>query len=501
MPFSGPNDAELPANVKKLPENQRSKWVNIFNNTFKNCMSDSTGGGAGSEQKCETTAFKFANGSIKKELGMEEENEKCKHGIPSDKCIACLTGATSFEEVEKLEAVRKQQEAMAETSYIAEGLIGNVLSSEEISTEDKPGAIQKVMTGFVERVSKIASGVKEALTEKQPAKTEVGNFQILKALDGSLRWIGIPTNKWRDRDNPPQIIEEKAHLNFVEYLERTKDFPELLSWHTPGTRIGVADFADYSDGFLVMGGPIDKDKYAEAEKLVKKCQKEAVGMSHGFVYTYSDKEKEVIGEYRTWEVSHLPLSKAANVWTSIDILKKEVNQMFDPTKRKYLVGLHGEDIVASLESKTADLGKDLESAGIEFKDVVEVPQVNTEELVEAAVKAIVETDSFKAMVDGLTTLTDVMKELKDTDLPAILTRIEAVEGNAAEAKTKAEKTADELISGVMTARSAKFQASKDGVPPTVEEKKKETEETGISVPVIDPAMSEGFLGLRESVPA
>ncbi len=59
MPYTGPGDEKLPSNVKKLPAARRAKWVKIFNSTYGRCKAK---GGP----NCEATAFKFANGALKK---------------------------------------------------------------------------------------------------------------------------------------------------------------------------------------------------------------------------------------------------------------------------------------------------------------------------------------------------------------------------------------------------------------------------------------------------
>ncbi|MBU1067173.1 hypothetical protein KKE60_05270, partial [Patescibacteria group bacterium] len=423
MPYTGPDDPNLPSNVRNRPRPERVKWISIYDKTYTNCRNPNIGA-AGSVESCEKIAFRIANGSIKKEVGIVESKkaeettekdvvmERSSGPIPvvvveEPKDYRPFSGAESFEELEEWRQARDQQSAVDQTSYETRALIENVMDSEaDLAT--KPGKIRQIASGFQQRVANILTSMGKAIepeADKQVTKTEEGiefkasdyavvpdpekpstwklrlaekrsgdftvvqvaraitamqpsgfrgqrvqftgdqkkqavsrinsainktsgsddqkenlrrrlnavkamkdspMFQILKDKEGNMRWLGIPSNKWRDRDNPPQIIEEAAHKEFTEYLDNTKEYPVLLSWHTPGTRIGVADFADYSNGFLIMGGPIDKDKYAEAEKLAEKCQKEDIGMSHGFVYSYSDKEQEIIGKYRTWEVSHLP---------------------------------------------------------------------------------------------------------------------------------------------------------------------------------------------------
>jgi hypothetical protein len=54
MPYSGPNDASLPSNVKSQPEAKRAEWVAIFNRIYA--------------KYGETAAFRWANGSVKKQV-------------------------------------------------------------------------------------------------------------------------------------------------------------------------------------------------------------------------------------------------------------------------------------------------------------------------------------------------------------------------------------------------------------------------------------------------
>jgi len=67
MPYSGPEDKNLPSNVQALPVDLRKQWVAVWNSTYRNCMDPSKGGGAGREKDCEGAAFRFANGVTEKQ--------------------------------------------------------------------------------------------------------------------------------------------------------------------------------------------------------------------------------------------------------------------------------------------------------------------------------------------------------------------------------------------------------------------------------------------------
>jgi hypothetical protein len=137
VPYSGPSDDGLPANVKKLPENKRAQWVHVFNTTVNNCMSENKGGGAGTQQKCEAMAFRFANGVAKKEL--EEMEEKAGRMISAanaaklkaamGEIMAIMKAAGMMEEEESKDIADEPEVKMALAAYDQE--------KEEISLLDK----------------------------------------------------------------------------------------------------------------------------------------------------------------------------------------------------------------------------------------------------------------------------------------------------------------------------------------------------------------------------
>ena len=57
MPCRGPGDESLRSNVKKLSAARRQRCVNVLNSSHSRCK--------GSSEKCDTVAFRNANGVIK----------------------------------------------------------------------------------------------------------------------------------------------------------------------------------------------------------------------------------------------------------------------------------------------------------------------------------------------------------------------------------------------------------------------------------------------------
>lgn len=63
MPYSGPDDPDLPSNVEELPIKKRKKWVATWNSVYKTCMDDD-----GKKKDCEGKAFRIANGTIEESM-------------------------------------------------------------------------------------------------------------------------------------------------------------------------------------------------------------------------------------------------------------------------------------------------------------------------------------------------------------------------------------------------------------------------------------------------
>lgn len=140
-----------------------------------------------------------------------------------------------------------------------------------------------------------------------------GNVALFKS-NGQLQWVGVPTNKFKDREN--DILSDAAHRKFVKMLKEGKaEMPSLYPWHTG--EIGKATWVDYDErGFLVAGGHILKEYENFAINLITNTT-EPMGMSHG-MYTKDIVRDSagVIVEYKSFEFSFLPQSKAANLLTS-----------------------------------------------------------------------------------------------------------------------------------------------------------------------------------------
>lgn len=171
--------------------------------------------------------------------------------------------------------------------------------------------------GSEDKLLKLAQDFQDRLVQIKLEAGEMfksGSMCLFKADNGQLQWMGVPTNKFIDRDN--DILSDYAHRQFVAKVKAGEiPYPDLYPWHT-GT-VGKSTWIDYDErGFLVAGGYILPEYEQFVTNLVINT-KEALGMSHGMYKGDIVRDKDgIIIAYKSFEFSFLPQSKAANLLTS-----------------------------------------------------------------------------------------------------------------------------------------------------------------------------------------
>lgn len=287
-------------------------------------------------------------------------------------------GATTFDELQAQQDAADAAWAVRDLTWQFQDMVGNIMVDESIS--DKGAAVVALSGEFSDLVEKAAEGakskslwvkVKEALLGKQQedkgtdepqAQEDHNSFMVWKEGE-QWRFLATYSNKFRDEDDPPEILSEEAHKGFVGAVDAGEwDPPELWLWHTPGTKCGYCDFVAYDDrGFAIVSGVVTDEAVAEA-LAADDDLKTSHGMPTEEIVRDPD-ENTVITRYRSKEVSPLPSWAAANQLTSFSV---GGNMGFPTKKRAFLVDKIGEEKTAELE---AELGiKAKEAEGMEFKD-------------------------------------------------------------------------------------------------------------------------------------
>lgn len=295
------------------------------------------------------------------------QHEKALLPIPAD-TVSGLSygGASTFEECEAYQDATQKQMSLENLFYVALDLSRNVLQNPAITPEDKPSRLGSVAQGLAARVGQLLGSKSQSsppspspASPSAPASLRTSGLAFTKDTTGAIRWVGFVSGNFKDRER--EIFPADSHAEFVDYLDRSKDYPVLRVWHTPGADIGRADWAEFESGFLLMSGVVDKDKEYVAENLASMGD---MGMSHGFRFKY--RGPGVIDKYRSFEVSVLPAPFAAFPWSSINFVKEEDMK---PEKRAFLEKALGADRAAQIIQQAESLQKDLVKAGVEWKDI------------------------------------------------------------------------------------------------------------------------------------
>lgn len=263
----------------------------------------------------------------------------------------------------------------------------------ETALGEKPSLIQRTIDAAAKLLR--VNGAKASGEQAVPISE---GLLITKQSDGTLRWVARYSNSWEDRDR--EIVVEASQKAYVEAADATQVYPELWLWHTPGTRFGQADWLDFADGFAFASGTIDKGK----EYVVKALEDSGIelGVSHGFLSMY---EGSYVVKHFTVEVSVLPLARAA-VWTTdFNVITKETDVALTAEKRPFLAALLGEDRVKELEANTEKAAEGLKALNVSYKESNPAPSAETPtadpELV-SAVKALGEQFvELSGIVSGL----------------------------------------------------------------------------------------------------
>jgi len=174
-------------------------------------------------------------------------------------------------------------------------------------------------------------------TDSQNTSTDTdASVTCFKQQDGRTRVMMRVSNIFKDRHG--EIITSEAHKEYEAYVSASRDYPEFRLWHVPTSKWGQADLVSFDNGFLTVSGLADQGKEYIAEQLA--LQGNSIGVSHGF-RGFSVQGKGYIDHYRTFEVSPLPKSEAANVWTAYMIAKSWEDKVALAEKhKKFFEALH-----------------------------------------------------------------------------------------------------------------------------------------------------------------
>lgn len=244
-----------------------------------------------------------------------------------------------------------------------------------INSESKSGDIP-------DEFSRLYANVKEEVKDKglignvieivkSFGKKDQQQILVYKSADGPLRWIGIYSNSFKDRDE--DIISTSSHKLYSQLIMSGEvPTPDLLLWHEPYLALGKVDwvvFDEVSDnkGFAIAGGYI----HPEAEEVVDFLIESPIvwGMSHGVPKSLLSRDEDgVIDFYFSTELTMVPIGYSRNQLTGFmsyeDIKMDEREQK--SREKLAAIGVP-EDMIDGIIDVTRELGSIANDADLESR--------------------------------------------------------------------------------------------------------------------------------------
>lgn len=439
------------------------------------------------EQRAHAQQLRLGGASIESvNTALKERAEKCGYGwddgyaYVSPSPYVPLGGATSFAAYDDYRRAVLAEAEVNELTWTFHDIMDNIFAS-SMSLGEKAAAVLAAASDLQSRLGDVPAetedGMKQGTKEERsaglltrilgrtkkeaPAAVPVGEtpaaglFRTYKDANGDYRWFAIYSNCFKDVDG--ETFSYEAHKAYVDYVDATKDFPELWLFHVPGTKAGKADLVDLTDdGFMVASGTYDTGKMGLAEALAEQGPWQ---VSHGFDYV---KERGLVNGvyqpgYKTFEISPLPVGKAANPLTGFVPNQEEIMSL-TPWKKDALSKL-GID-VEGIEKGLAAASQKAKEAGheITFKELAEAIETK-----EAPATETKDADASAAAAPGSLTLNwDAdgfavqIKEVMASAVAPVTTAIEAIQAKQKEQDeiiAQLQKSDDEKIAATLSPRA------------------------------------------------
>lgn len=298
-------------------------------------------------------------------------------------------GATSFREIDQMEATRDYSYKVDTETYKLRAIVENITETDDLGIDDKVSAIQAAAGDFKTRVREIPidPGIKEGFWTKmvnkitgkksEPEIEELGgdSFKVFRnKATGETRWVSFSSNAFEDLDK--ELFTTAALEEAVAYADKTGERGPICVFHVEESAFGQCDFQGIQGRFLIESGTFDDtDLGRTAEKYFSETNKEWQ-VSIGFKYRAGDELDGMYDWFRFRERSVCPMGTAANPYTDFGIFGG--NKEVDERKIATLTEIFGEDrakrVLATAEEKT----KELEEANIRHKELKEGEEISEE---------------------------------------------------------------------------------------------------------------------------
>lgn len=270
-----------------------------------------------------------------------------------------------------------------------------------VSAESKKKAANRLIGWWPQAFDKNAPASIYRLAGKERPEDKAGSgWQFYRTKDGKLWFLGIYSNKYKDKDE--DILSSESHNEFAEWMNESGFQPALIVNHLPraegdfwykafeqfgdnieilnkivrtifdDTAFAFAERAIYVNGFAMLAGQVRPEREEFALKLASTGPHK---MSHGFLsfapsFWMEEKSANIIDRYRLFEASILIGRNPANDLTRgvVEVGKDMVKfKDLSDEDRRVLSLFMDEDQVTDFEG-TLGNAEELFDKVLNFKD-------------------------------------------------------------------------------------------------------------------------------------
>lgn len=373
---------------------------------------------------------------------------------------ALLLEGMDVEEVEEVkEAGEMDWKAWAREQFDSlsgklDGLVQQVkeqLHTKQPAAESEPDEEEKVKCPKCGKMVEAEDGkcpeCGAAMSEK---KSLDGSMFYKDAATGAMRWLAVYTNKFRDRDHPPEIISDAAHREFVKAVNAGEwPMPEYRLWHIAAP-IGRADFLAYHDGgWVVASGTVNKGMERVVE-LMDAAPFRWVN-SHGMPVAeirWDDEDKTILTRYRDKEITALPEWAAANELT-FNLITGGGEMGFSDKDRERLTQMFGD--------KAVEVEKLLTEFSQKADGIIESKETKTEEPETPPADPATQPPSRQEVADAVSPLAEAVQAMAK-QLDAITKALADMRGDAEQkeketiARTPAASLSELIYASIVKSR-------------------------------------------------
>lgn len=279
-------------------------------------------------------------------------------------------------------------------------------------TQDEVNAEDPLPVVIVEEAAASVSddvgliGAIKALFGK-PATLPAQGFKLLSG-NPDYDWIAWYTNNFEDREK--QIIAEHAIADYVERVEKGLDpYPELWFFHIPGSKHGQATKLFQLGHFALALGRFDTNPIADGFKSHYQNGTDTLGVSHGFLYPTNMLVDGVYHAFTTFEISPLPMDKAANQFTSFE--RTKAMPITDAQKQE-VTAILGDELAGQMFAASDAQEKAAVDSGVNFKGATEMADPEARQMIVAL------QGQVKDLTDAVTALAPADDKPEADPVPA-----------------------------------------------------------------------------------